>query len=74
MMFGRRKQPDINPYDKTGKIPVIRSSICTGEQVAGFKDAVSGKFEELMLICGEKDLAEFLSLYQVEESEIKREW
>ena len=73
-MFGRRKQPDISPYDKTGKIPVIRSSICTGEQVAGFEDIVSGKFEELMLIRGEKDLAEFLSRYQVEESEIKREW
>ncbi len=74
MMFGRRKQPDISPYDKTGKVPVIRSSICTGEQVAGFKDIVSGKFEELMLIRDERDLAEFLSRYQVEESEIKREW
>lgn len=73
-MFGRRKRQNISPYDKTGKIPVIRSSICTGEQVAEFKDIVSGKFEELMLICGEKDLAEFLSRYQVEESEIKREW
>ena len=73
-MFGRRKRQNISPYDKTGKIPVIRSSICTGEQVAGFKDIVSGKFEELMLIRGEKDLAEFLSRYQVEESEIKREW
>ena len=74
MMFGRRKRQNISPYDKTGKIPVIRSSICTGEQVAGFKDTVSGKFVDLMLIRGEKDLAEFLSLYQVEESEIKREW
>lgn len=74
MMFGRRKRQAVSSYDKTGKIPVIRSSICTGEQVAGFKDIVSGKFEELMLIRGEKDLAEFLSRYQVEESEIKREW
>ena len=57
-----------------GKIPVIRSSICTGEQVAGFKDSVSGKFDELMLIRDNKDLSEFLSRYQVEESEIKREW
>lgn len=73
-MFGRRKRQNISPYDKTGKIPVIRSSICTGEQVAGFKDAVSGKFEELMLIRNEKDLTEFLSRYQVEKSEIKREW
>lgn len=73
-MFGRKKRQAVSTYDKTGKIPVIRSSICTGEQVAGFKDAVSGKFEELMLIRDEKDLAEFLSQYQVEESEIKREW
>lgn len=74
MMFSRKKRQEISPYDKSGKIPVIRSSICTGEQVAGFKDAVSGKFEELMLIRDGKDLSEFLSRYQVEESEIKREW
>ncbi len=73
-MFGRRKRQTVSPYDKTGKIPVIRSSICTGEQVAGFEGIVNGKFEELMLIRDEKDLAEFLSRYQVEESEIKREW
>ncbi len=76
-MFGRRKRQAITSHDKSGKsgkIPVIRSSICTGEQVAGFKNIVSGKFEELMLIRGEKDLSEFLSRYQVEESEIKREW
>ena len=73
-MFGRRKRQAVSSYDKAGKIPVIRSSICTGEQVAGFKDIVSGKFEELMLIRDGKDLAEFLSRYQIEESEIKREW
>ena len=73
-MFGRRKKLTAVPYDKNEKIPVIRSSICTGEQVAGFKDSVSGKFEELMLIRDSKDLSEFLSRYQVEESEIKREW
>ena len=74
MMFGGRKRQATSPYDKTGKIPVIRSSICAGEQVAGFQDIVSGKFEELMLIRDGKDLSEFLSRYQVEESEIKREW
>lgn len=73
-MFGRRKQPAGIPYDKRGKIPVIRSSICTGEQVAGFKDSASGKFEELMLIRDGKDLSEFLRRYQVEEGEVKREW
>ena len=73
-MFGIRKKPQVIPYDKSGKIPVIRSSICTGEQVAGFKDPVSGKFDDLMLIRNSNDLAEFLSLFQVDESDIQREW
>ena len=73
-MFGKRKKQRISSYDKTGKTPVIRSSICTGEQVAGFKDQASGKFEELMLIRDRRDLSEFLLRYQVEESEIKEEY
>lgn len=73
-MFGRRRKAAAVSYDKSGKIPTIRASICTGEQVAGFKDPVSGKFEELMLIRDSRDLSEFLQRYQVEESEIKREW
>ena len=72
-MFGKRKRLKEIPYDKSGKTPVIRSSICTGEQVAGFKNS-SGKFEELMLIRDDKDLSEFLSRYQVEKTEIIREW
>ena len=73
-MFNRRKKHTIPLYDKTGKIPVIRSSICTGEQVAGFKDPSSGKFDELMLIRTGNDFMEFLSLYQVNESDIQRDW
>ena len=73
-MFGRWKKPETIPYDRKGKVPIIRCSICTGEQVAGFKDPVSGKFEELMLLRNDKDLSEFLRRYQVEKSELKREW
>ena len=73
-MFGRKKRQAAIPYVKTGKVPVIRSSICTGEQVAGFKDPVSGKFKELMLIRNDRDLQEFLERYQVSESDIQREW
>ena len=50
MLFEKRKKPPAADYDRGEKIPVIRSSICTGEQVAGFRDPVSGRFEELMLI------------------------
>ena len=73
-MFGWRKKQAVMPYNRGNKIPVIRSSICTGEQVAGFKDPVSGRFEEVMLLRNDRDLQDFLRQYQVEASEIKREW
>ena len=64
-MFWKREKP--KPYDKTGKIPVIRSSICTGEQAAGFKDIQTGRFEEIMLIRDEKDQKAFMERYGVRE-------
>ena len=73
-MFWKRRKPASIAFDKTGKIPVIRSSICTGEQTAGFKDPVSGRFQEYMLIRNDGDLQEFLRRYQVTEAELKREW
>ena len=73
-MIGRKKRQAPVPYDKTGKLPVIRSSICTGEQTAGFKDLTGGKFQEVMLIRTEADLKEFLVQYQIEPEELRREW
>lgn len=73
-MFGKRKKQIVPPYNKDGKIPVIRSSICTGEQVAGFKDPITGKFDDLMLIRDSSDLSEFLLQYQVDKADIQREW
>lgn len=61
-------------YDRENQIPVIRASICTGEQVAGFKDISTGRFTESMLIRNRSDLNDFLEKYGVEESEIKKEW
>lgn len=72
-MFGKRKSKKV-VYDKTGKIPVIRASICTGEKVAGFKDAVTGRFEDLMVIRTEADLKGFLKQYDVRQEEILKEW
>ena len=62
------------PYDKARLKPVIRSSICTGEKVAGFKDLESGKFTEVMLIRDNKDLDVFLEKYDVSVAEITTEW
>ena len=68
-MFGRRKKQTTPPYDKAGKVPVIRSSICTGEQVAGFKDRRTGKFTEVMAVKGSGDLERFMEMYGVERVE-----
>ena len=72
-MFGRQKKQITPPYNKDGKVPVIRSSICTGEQVAGFKDLTTGKFDDLMLIRDSSDLAEFLLCYRSEERRVGKE-
>lgn len=72
MLFQRKKKTIF--YDKTGKYPVIRASICTGEQVAGFRDEKTGKFSEIMLIRDEADLREFMEDYSVIREEIRREW
>lgn len=61
-------------YDKVNQVPVLRASICTGEKVVGFKDLHTGKFEEVMLIKDDKDMQKFLTDYDVEEKDIKKEW
>lgn len=54
-------------YDKSTKKPIIKASICTGEQVAGFKDIATGSFEEVMLIKDQNDLASFKAMYDITE-------
>lgn len=70
----KKKSAGQEAFDRTGKRPVIRASICTGEKVAGFRDEKTGRIEELMLITGEEDLKEFLSRYEVKREEIETVW
>lgn len=60
-------------YDKQTQKPVIKASICNGEQVAGFKDVRTGKIEEVMLIKNAADLEQFRSMYGIE-GEITKEY
>lgn len=71
-MFGIKKAGKHNEassviYDPKQQKAVLRCSICTGEQVAGFQDIHSGKFEEVMLIRDQADLLQFKRQYGVEE-------
>ena len=56
MLFGKKKAPGKKTYDPACWKPVVRCSICTGEQAAGFKEKATGRFEEVMLIRGEGDM------------------
>lgn len=73
-MFGRKKKSDLvkKEFDRENQKPVLRCSICNGEQVAGFKDLHTGKFEEVMLIRNEQDLKLFKEQYGL--SEVSREY
>ncbi|MBQ1993917.1 MAG: aspartate dehydrogenase [Lachnospiraceae bacterium] len=60
-------------YDMENKKPVIKASICNGEQVAGIKDIHTGKIEEVMLIKSPADLEKFKAIYGINE-EITKEY
>lgn len=53
-------------YDKERQKPVLKCSICTGEQVAGFQDVHTGGFEEVMVIRGVSDLQLFKDQYGID--------
>ncbi len=64
MFFGKKAEK--KTYDKESKKPVIKASICNGEQVAGFQDINTGAFEEVMLLRDGKDLETFMETYGIE--------
>ena len=68
-----KKKTVIKTYDKENKKPVIKASICNGEQVAGFRDIHTGKIEEVMLIRSEADLDNFKKMYGINEK-IEKEY
>ena len=53
-------------FDSQTHYPVIRSSICTGEKVAGFREKGSGRFIEVALIRSQKDIEDFKEKYHVD--------
>ena len=54
-------------FDRQLYKPVLKCSICTGEQVAGFKNLHTGVFREIMLIRNPADLQHFKEMYDITE-------
>ena len=68
MLFFGKKKKELLPaqsYDREAQTPVLRCSICNGEQVAGFQDKETKAFTEVMLIRSSEDLETFRSRYGI---------
>lgn len=72
-MFKKKRQQHVTSYSSDRYVPVLRCSICTGEQTAGFRDRETGAFHDIMLIKNDHDLQEFRELYGVS-GELKKEY
>ena len=69
MLFQRKKNKNVEKltYDPEKQRPILKCSICNGEQVAGIKDLKSGHFEEVMLIRTDYDLEQFRAMVGTED-------
>ena len=71
-LFGRKKSRETAvQFNPETQYAVIRSSICTGEKVAGFKNKTDGHFTEVMLIRSPADEKEFKETYGVESLKVE---
>ena len=67
ILFFKKKPVKMKSYDHEQKEPVLKCSICIGEQVAGFQDKKTGVFEDIMFIRNEKELEQFKEMYEITE-------
>ncbi len=65
-MFGKKKSfiPEVE-YNPRKQKAILKCSICTGEQVAGFKDMETGKFIEVCVIRSSAELELFMKKYNL---------
>lgn len=70
-MWFHKKTKKTLPYDSENCYPVIMSSICTGEKVAGFKNRKNGHFTEVMLIKTKADEKRFMEMYGLDDIKVE---
>ena len=71
MQFFHKKQAPGIPYDPAVQQPAVRRSVCTGEMTAGFLDRETGRFQDLMLLRDQAELADFARRTGVAPEEVK---
>ena len=70
--YYERHLKDTVPFNPEKQYAVIRCSICTGEQVAGFKNIEDGHFTEVKMIKTEEDERRLKQIYDIET--VKKEY
>ena len=71
-LFGRKKSRETAvQFNPETQYAVIRSSICTEEKVAGFKNKTNGHFTEVMLIRSPADEKKFKETYGVDSLKVE---
>ena len=70
--FYQRHLKEAIQFNPKKQYAVIRSSVCTGEKVAGFKSIEDGSFTEVMLIRTDEDEKQFRKIYNLKT--VKKEY
>lgn len=72
-LFKKAKEPASLPdFPAEAYEPVIRCSICTGEQVACMRERSTGKLHEVMFLRTSSDLEDFCRAYRVRLEDIRK--
>ena len=72
MSLFKKKNKDIPLISMEESVPVLRCSICTGEQVLCSKDRKTGQLTELMLIRKPSDLFEFCEANEISADDVQK--
>lgn len=72
MSFFRKKHKDIPTIDLAKVEPVLRCSICSGEQTLCVRDRESGNLHELMLIRTGSELEEICDANGIDPDSIRK--
>ena len=71
-LFSKRKVADYPSIPEGDYEPVLRCSICTGEQVLCYRDRKTGSLHELMLVASPADLEGFCRQNGLDPASVKK--
>lgn len=72
MALFRKKQTEYPKFPEGDHVPVLRCSICTGEQVLCAKEVSTGRLHELMLIRSPEELEGFCAYNGISSDSIEK--